>query len=318
MKWEDWIALFVTITWSLVPFFFYWIQIIILFPTVNKDLYILDEQKKQSTSDKKHDQKAKHSSRGRYETSEISDVYQEIGDELTILQVKPHTWLKLNFADTLIFSRKWYRLLSDHSGILIPLYWWIAVWIFLIASRIISNFYVWHNRTKYPDPVFSLLIAQQILSILFDICWFPSLFKLRLTTETSLVVSMYTIFFAVIYGFRAAYSPDVGFGFSSAELVYYLYLTALTLIIVKEDKYTRFTDRDMTDISKSSPVTLFQDASINDQRHNQQKQSRTHRRGDQPLQHTGGTRIFNTYGHLPIIPTHTHLTRQGWTLQGNG
>lgn len=259
METEDWIALLLVACWSFMPCLMNWIQILVLYPLVDKTIYFCN--------DYRTDNYPTYSSRG---DDTRPDEYEEIGinhpevdrmissgtrDLYTVTGAQ--TWMKLRLMDCLIFSRRWYSILSDLSHILIPLWMWPSIWAMLLACRIVSNFFIFRERDRYPNTFVGFLVTQIVFSIIIDIIWFPLIFKIRLTGASAMMTWFYTAFFLAMYIARGTYHASVGFGFASFELVYWCYLSWFMLLISKHGRKTNKAHEDVVDVYRKAPITVF-------------------------------------------------------------
>jgi hypothetical protein len=265
------------------------------------------------------------STRGSYARLPVEDLSPEIIDgQSFVTKINRPVWSSGVVSDTIIFSRKWYSILSDIvGGILIPPQGWTIVNFILLAVRVTSNFFIWYNKDQYPEVLFGFLLLQAGLSPIFDIFWFSSLFKLRFITPAIIAAVFFTLFYTSIFSARAVYHTDVGFGFSIVELLYYWYTVIITMIITKERRYTVFTDNDLFDITKMVPVTVYHDQSIHNivpedmffARDRIAKALKTRKEGSvlYPHEIPGAQKYLEAYGYqapnLQHTPTHKQM---GW------
>ena len=273
MDFLDWTTLLFIICWCATPLISSWIQIVLLFPTIDRTIYFhsgyseyTEEFQETSRSKRKSSKSWKSSRDSNGPRTRHKDAYQEVSidetfpeqlDSRVFVTIDRQKWMRIKFIECLIFSRVWYRKLSDISGILIPLPLWFWLWILIWVSRVVSNFFIWYDRTEYPEPLFALLVIQIFFTIAFEIVWFPLIFKIRCTVITAIICVTTTCLFLGLYGARAAYDPGVGFGFMTVELLYYGYLSWFTLIIAKEEYHTQFTDTDLRDIAMKPSMTVL-------------------------------------------------------------
>ncbi len=119
------------LVWNTIPCFFHWIQILVLYPLVDKTIFFLNDYRHDEEYEKRRDKRYKEG----YEEVGVDDadtdrLYAASSKGVTTV-TKAQTWMQLRFMDCLIFSRKWYRLLSKMSKILLPLWLWPTMWTIL-------------------------------------------------------------------------------------------------------------------------------------------------------------------------------------------
>jgi hypothetical protein len=273
MELIEWVSLVIVFYWAFVPLLFQWVQVVLLFPTIDRSVFFYNRHSPSSSStlSGNMEQKRYHRSldpdtppvRGSYESLSIEDLAPETIDGQSFhTQINRPVWTAGMFSDTFIFSRKWYYILAGIAKVLIPLYAWNIVSIVVLSARVTSNYSIWYYRDEYPEILFGFFLLQTGLSSIFDIVWFPALFKMRCITLAATLSVFYTLFFTALYASRAVYHVDVGFGTSTVELLYYWYIMIITMIIMKERRYTVFTDNDLLDVTKAAPVTVYHDRSI--------------------------------------------------------
>jgi hypothetical protein len=233
---EEWLALFVIMCWSVIPLILDWIQVVLLLGQV--DPSILVEHPKSPDSGK---------DLGRGAGLSVDYPMEDHGPSVLDLFDKP-VWLPYGVMDTLVFSRRWYALLKRHAWMLPPAWLWIPIKIALVAVRIVSNFFVWYRMSDFPEVLFGFLVTQTFLAVLYESTWFSTLFKLQCIHYPAVSSAGFLIAFAALYGARGAYVTDVGFGFATVEVLYYLYVTCCTVILLREKKYLLVPRRMLYDI----------------------------------------------------------------------
>jgi len=262
METDEWLALLVVALWSTVPHIFTWFEMIILYPVVDKTIFLRNKFRHggETRATRRANEGATYERLAR-DDPEVMERFADTASELELVTGK-QTWTKLRLMDSLIVGREWYSLISYVTGWLFPLWIWPSVWTMLLICRTISGFYVFYDRDRFPETFFGFMVVQVLAAPIFDMLWFPMLFKLRLTSVTAYLTWAYSIFFTAIYITRATYHAKVGFGFATFELVYCLYLSWLVLIIMKNGRSMNINNKDVSDIYKHAPVTVVHEDAI--------------------------------------------------------
>jgi len=267
METEEWIALLLILVFSTMPALLNWVKIVLLYPQSDATVYILNDYRGDSDisyhiskSEGSHDDIYKGYQRLHLDDPRVNELYT-IRNRNIVSVTGQQTWMKTRLMDCLIFSRRWYRTLSDFTKILIPLWLWPTLWTALFISRVVSGFYIFYDRDRYPEVFFGFLVIQFYLSTVFEMIWFEMIFKMRLTNMTTVVSWCHVIFVLAIYITRGTYHARIGFGFFTFELVYYLYISLFMLLVCKRSRGTDFMQKDMIDIRRNAPVTVFHEGS---------------------------------------------------------